>query len=184
MLLANELKSITLPDGTTVTIQVLGPADHDAFSIFESLCLLGNGEHPQFLQLQSLHKTFSLELIKSVLMNYHQPTFPQGMSLTFTHPIPVYQRLPSNHSHVHGIAKTSYCNTTSSSSSLKHTPSALLTRLRSETPMLSFSCSTNSLPSSRRRPSSSPQCSPNSLMAKLALVTLDLGGCGCARWRS
>jgi hypothetical protein len=58
MLLANELESITLPDGTT---QALGPAARDAFAIFEDLCLLGNGERPQFLQLEYLHKTFALE---------------------------------------------------------------------------------------------------------------------------
>ena len=40
--------------------------------IFEDLCLLGNGEHPQFLQPEYLHKTFALELIESVLTNYHQ----------------------------------------------------------------------------------------------------------------
>jgi hypothetical protein len=69
MLLANELESITLPDGTT---QALGPAARDAFAIFEDLCLLGNGERPQFLQLEYLHKTFALELIESVLTNYHE----------------------------------------------------------------------------------------------------------------
>ena len=69
MLLANELESITLPNGTT---QALGPAARDAFAIFEDLCLLGNGERPQFLQLEYLHKTFALELIESVLTNYHQ----------------------------------------------------------------------------------------------------------------
>lgn len=69
MLLANELESITLPDGTT---QTLGPAARDAFAIFEDLCLLGNGEDPQFLQLEYLHKTFALELIESVLTNYHE----------------------------------------------------------------------------------------------------------------
>ena len=69
MLLANELESITLPDGTT---QPLGPAARDAFAIFEDLCLLGNGEPPQFLQLEYLHKTFALELIESVLTNYHE----------------------------------------------------------------------------------------------------------------
>jgi hypothetical protein len=69
MLLANELQSITLPDGTT---QALGSAERDAFAIFEDLCLLGNGERPQFLQLEYLHKTFVLELIESVLMNYHE----------------------------------------------------------------------------------------------------------------
>ena len=69
MLLANELESITLPNGTT---QALAPAVRDAFAIFEDLCLLGNGEHPQFLQPEYLHKTFALELIESVLTNYHQ----------------------------------------------------------------------------------------------------------------
>ncbi|KAI9452204.1 hypothetical protein F5148DRAFT_1237059 [Russula earlei] len=67
LLLANELESITLPDGTT---QALGHAARDAFAIFEDLCLLGNGERPQFLQLEHLHKTFALELIESVLTNY------------------------------------------------------------------------------------------------------------------
>jgi hypothetical protein len=57
MLLANELEFITLPDGTT---QVLGPADLDAIPIFEDLCLLDNGEHPQFPQPEYLHKTFAL----------------------------------------------------------------------------------------------------------------------------
>ena len=40
MLPANELESIALPDGTT---QVLGPADHDVFPIFENLCLFTLG---------------------------------------------------------------------------------------------------------------------------------------------
>ncbi|KAF8481495.1 guanine nucleotide exchange factor in Golgi transport N-terminal-domain-containing protein, partial [Russula emetica] len=60
---------MTLPDGTT---QALGPAARDAFAIFEDLGLLGNGKRPQFLQLEYLHKTFSLELIESVLANYHE----------------------------------------------------------------------------------------------------------------
>src|SRR5579863_2126839 len=47
-LLASELESITLPDGTT---RSLGPAARDAFAVFEDLCLLGNGEHPHFLEL-------------------------------------------------------------------------------------------------------------------------------------
>jgi hypothetical protein len=68
LLLANELESITLPNGAT---QALGPAARDAFAVFEDLCLLGNGERPQFLELDHLHKTFALELIESVLTNYH-----------------------------------------------------------------------------------------------------------------
>ena len=78
MLLADEFESITLPGGTT---QVLGPVDLDAFSIFEDLCLLDNRER---LQLEDLHTTFVLELIKRVLLtNYHQPTFPQGVSYSY-----------------------------------------------------------------------------------------------------
>jgi hypothetical protein len=69
MLLADELESITLPDMTT---QALGPAARDTFAIFEDLCLLGNGERPQFLQFEYLHKTFTLELMESVLTNYHE----------------------------------------------------------------------------------------------------------------
>jgi len=69
LLLASELESITLPDGTT---RSLGPAARDTFAIFEDLCLLGNGERPQFLELEYLHKTFALELIESVVTNYHQ----------------------------------------------------------------------------------------------------------------
>ena len=100
MLLANELESITLPDGTT---QALGPAARDAFAIFEDLCLLGNGERPQFLQLEYLHKTFALELIESVLTNYHDLFRKVCLSTFSPCPIPVYQQLSSNHCHFHSI---------------------------------------------------------------------------------
>lgn len=59
---------IPLPDGTTM---LLGPSTRDAFSVFEDLCLLANSEKPHFLKLDFLHKTFALELIESVLTNYH-----------------------------------------------------------------------------------------------------------------
>ncbi|KAF8879578.1 guanine nucleotide exchange factor in Golgi transport N-terminal-domain-containing protein [Infundibulicybe gibba] len=59
---------VELPDGTT---KLLGPSARDAFSIFEDLCLLANAEKPHFLKLEFLHKTFALELIESVLTNYH-----------------------------------------------------------------------------------------------------------------
>lgn len=64
----DPIQDTQLPNGTT---KPLGPAAHDAFSIFQDLCLLGNSEKPLFLQLESLHKTFALELIESVLTNYH-----------------------------------------------------------------------------------------------------------------
>ncbi|KAG2129622.1 hypothetical protein DEU56DRAFT_741289 [Suillus clintonianus] len=63
------LSDATLPDGST---QALGPCAKDAFSVFEDLCLLANSEKPNFLKLDYLHKTFALELIESVLTNYHE----------------------------------------------------------------------------------------------------------------
>ncbi|KAH0826455.1 guanine nucleotide exchange factor in Golgi transport N-terminal-domain-containing protein [Lanmaoa asiatica] len=63
------LEHVALPDGTTTT---LGPFARDAYSVFEDLCLLANSEKPHFLNLEYLHKTFALELIESVLMNYHE----------------------------------------------------------------------------------------------------------------
>ena len=64
----SQLFDIQLPDGTTKS---LSPSAHDAFSVFEDLCLLANSETPHFLKLEFLHKTFALELIESVLTNYH-----------------------------------------------------------------------------------------------------------------
>ncbi|KAI1793675.1 hypothetical protein LXA43DRAFT_971708 [Ganoderma leucocontextum] len=57
-----------LPNGTTAE---LGPSAYDAYAVFEDLCLLANSEQPRFLKLDSLRKTFALELIESVLTNYH-----------------------------------------------------------------------------------------------------------------
>lgn len=65
----SELSEATLPDGST---KVLGPCAKDAFAVFEDLCLLANSEKPNFLKLDYLHKTFALELIESVLTNYHE----------------------------------------------------------------------------------------------------------------
>ena len=65
----SQLTEVQLPDGTT---KKLGPSALDAFSVFEDLCLLANSEKPHFLKLEFLHKTFALELIESVLTNYHQ----------------------------------------------------------------------------------------------------------------
>ena len=151
---------------------MLGPADLDAFPIFEDLCPLDNGEHPQFPQPEYLHKTFALELIESVLLtNYHHQFF-RKVCIILTHP------KPSNFSYSQRSRSYSYYNTASFPCSSKHVPSVPLTHLHSEAHMLSFSCSSKSPPSSRRRPSSSPQYSPNSPMAKLRLVSLDLGRCG------
>jgi hypothetical protein len=69
MLLNNKLESITLLD---ITTQAFGPTTRNAIAIFEDLCLLDDGGHPQFQQLKYFHKTFAFELIESVLMNYNQ----------------------------------------------------------------------------------------------------------------
>jgi len=65
----SELTEMHTPDGST---KRLGPSAVDAFSVFEDLCLLANSEKPHFLKLEFLHKTFALELIESVLTNYHE----------------------------------------------------------------------------------------------------------------
>ena len=63
-----EYSDVTLPNGQT---KALGPSAQDAFAVFEDLCLLANSEKPLFLKLEFLRKTFALELIESVLTNYH-----------------------------------------------------------------------------------------------------------------
>lgn len=65
---AKDLSDVILPNGTTKS---LGPSAQDAFAVFEDLCLLANAEKPTFLKLEHLRKTFALELIESVLTNYH-----------------------------------------------------------------------------------------------------------------
>lgn len=62
------MTDVKLPDGRTLA---MGPSTRDAFAVFEDLCLLTNGDRPNFLKLDYLHKTFALELIESVLTNYH-----------------------------------------------------------------------------------------------------------------
>ncbi|KAI0030497.1 hypothetical protein K488DRAFT_54152 [Vararia minispora EC-137] len=64
-----DLEETTLPDGAT---RALGPSARDAFAVVQDLCLLANSEKPHFLELDFLHKTFALELIESVLTNYHE----------------------------------------------------------------------------------------------------------------
>ncbi|KAF8874390.1 hypothetical protein CPB84DRAFT_1817905 [Gymnopilus junonius] len=66
---STQLSEVELPDGTK---KLLGPSAKDTFSVFEDLCLLANSEKPRFLKLESLHKTFALELIESVLTNYYE----------------------------------------------------------------------------------------------------------------
>jgi hypothetical protein len=79
-----QLTNVQLPDGS---VKGLGASALDAFSVFEDLCLLANSEKPHFLKLEFLHKTFALELIESVLTNYHQ-LFRKVLSLAhnLSHP--------------------------------------------------------------------------------------------------
>ncbi|KNF01720.1 hypothetical protein PSTG_05148 [Puccinia striiformis f. sp. tritici PST-78] len=60
----------------------LRPSAKDAYLVFEDLCLLVNGDSPSFLKLQSLPKTFGLELIESV-MTGHGNLFQQHPELIF-----------------------------------------------------------------------------------------------------
>jgi len=60
----------------------LRPSAKDAYQVFEDLCLLVNGDSPSFLKLQSLPKTFGLELIESV-MTGHGNLFQQHPELIF-----------------------------------------------------------------------------------------------------
>lgn len=48
----------------------LRPSAKDAYLVFEDLCLLVNGDPGSFLKLQSLPKTFGLELIESVMTGH------------------------------------------------------------------------------------------------------------------
>ncbi|KAJ9476619.1 Protein MON2 [Pseudozyma hubeiensis] len=62
--------SVDLPQGAVT----LFPSSRDAYLVFSDLCSLANAEPAAFLSLDSLSKTFSLELIESVLSN-HQRLF-------------------------------------------------------------------------------------------------------------
>ncbi|CBQ67952.1 conserved hypothetical protein [Sporisorium reilianum SRZ2] len=58
--------SVDLPEGPVT----LFPSSRDAYLVFSDLCSLANAEPAAFLSLDSLSKTFSLELIESVLSNH------------------------------------------------------------------------------------------------------------------
>jgi len=78
---APELSEAVLPDGST---KALRPSAKDAFSVFEDLCLLAISERLNFLKLDSLHKTFALELIECVLTNYHELFRKASLSIPFS----------------------------------------------------------------------------------------------------
>jgi hypothetical protein len=126
MLFTNEPESITLPNGTT---QELGPTTHVGFAIFEDLCLLVKESTRNSFNSRPL--SFALELIESVLTNYHQLFHKVCLSfpVPFTYLRPVCQQLPSNDSHALNIPGSySYYSATISPCSSKRSPSALLSR--------------------------------------------------------
>ncbi|KAG8863454.1 hypothetical protein FRB96_008194 [Tulasnella sp. 330] len=66
--IVSEASNTELPNGSVVPLH---PSAKDAFFVFQDLCLLANSEKARFLKLHALPKTFGLELIESVLTNYH-----------------------------------------------------------------------------------------------------------------
>ncbi|KAJ3156735.1 hypothetical protein HDU86_003501 [Geranomyces michiganensis] len=61
-----------LDAGATVPItdRPLSPSGQDAYMLFKDLCLLTSGEPAAFLSLQSLPKTFGLELLETVIAHH------------------------------------------------------------------------------------------------------------------
>jgi Guanine nucleotide exchange factor in Golgi transport N-terminal len=160
------------PDEST---QALGPTMHDVFATFEDLCLLGNRERLQFLQLEYLHKTFALELIESVLTNYHKLFHKVCLSS----PLPIQDMYASSCPQITlmftAFQALTHYKTTSSPYFLKCFPSAPLSRLPSAA-TVSSSCSSNFPLGSRQRPKSSSHQSSNSSVVSLMQASLGLGG--------
>jgi Guanine nucleotide exchange factor in Golgi transport N-terminal len=48
----------------------LGPCTLDAYLLFQDLCLLTISDHARFLSLDSISRTFGLELIESLLTDH------------------------------------------------------------------------------------------------------------------
>ncbi|CAE6434947.1 unnamed protein product [Rhizoctonia solani] len=91
-------KLAQFPDGSSAH---LAPSAHDAFAIFQDLCLLANSERPLYLQLEALPKTFSLELIESVLTNYYElfKSRPELLMLLRHHLCPLLLKSLSDRPH-------------------------------------------------------------------------------------
>ncbi|CEL55426.1 Protein MON2 homolog OS=Xenopus laevis GN=mon2 PE=2 SV=1 [Rhizoctonia solani AG-1 IB] len=92
------MKLTQFPDGSSAN---LAPSAHDAFAIFQDLCLLANSERPLYLQLEVLPKTFSLELIESVLTNYYElfKSRPELLMLLRHHLCPLLLKSLSDRPH-------------------------------------------------------------------------------------
>ncbi|KAI8971243.1 hypothetical protein BDB01DRAFT_811861 [Pilobolus umbonatus] len=59
---------ITITTGEQIKLH---PCAKDAYYLFQDLCLLTNGDPPEYLRLNHLSKTFGLELIESILTNHY-----------------------------------------------------------------------------------------------------------------
>ncbi|RCI05076.1 hypothetical protein CU098_010695 [Rhizopus stolonifer] len=72
--------TLNLPESDTIhEIEIstgekikLHPCAKDAYYLFQDLCVLTNGDHPEYLRLNHLSKTFGLELIESILTNHYR----------------------------------------------------------------------------------------------------------------
>lgn len=170
---ATHWLEMKLPNGSTKT---LGPSARDAFSVFEDLCLLANSEKPNFLKLEFLHKTFALELIESVLTNYHDLFRKARVAGS---PLVMVLSVRSTRS---------WCSSSNSTSALyssKRCPTAHYFRLRSAVRELSFCFSSNSPSNLRLRRRSSSCCSSRSSATITPSKGNNLGHSGCASslWR-
>lgn len=58
---------VPLQDGTTLPLRA---AAMDAWRVFNDICLLTEGQRPEYLRFSGLPQTFGLELIESVLTNH------------------------------------------------------------------------------------------------------------------
>ncbi|RCI02023.1 hypothetical protein CU098_003406, partial [Rhizopus stolonifer] len=65
---ASQACEIEINSGEKVSLY---PCAKDAYYLFQDLCLLTNGDLPEYLRLNHLSKTFGLELIESVLANHY-----------------------------------------------------------------------------------------------------------------
>ena len=172
MLLPNELQSMSLPDGMT---QAPGLTTRDAFAISEDLCLLGNGERPQSLQLEYPHKTCAVELIESILTNYHE----LFRKVCLSSPLSIRDLYASTCPQIILMFTEFRALTLITTPTLS--PQITLQALRFPAcplrhpyclPLVLF----NSPPGSRRRPKSFSHCSSNSLLARLTSASIGLGG--------
>ncbi|KAI7900381.1 uncharacterized protein BX663DRAFT_517389 [Cokeromyces recurvatus] len=66
---SNANQEIEISSGEKIKLY---PCAKDAYYLFQDLCLLTNGDQPQYLRLNSLSKTLGLELIEGVLTNHYK----------------------------------------------------------------------------------------------------------------